>query len=178
VVLFAGFRSTAPPARTLTGATIGGNAATIHVAQVNNDGTTYVEGSIVSLAVPTGTTATIVATYSGSLAQVRAHVYTLTGQSSGTPVATNSNAVASGDPSTTANVTGPGAAVALWVGTSGSEAGVAFTGVSSEDHDAAVTVTNGRNAVAHENGLTTETPRTFSGSSTMTAETIVVATWN
>jgi hypothetical protein len=78
-----------------------------------------------------------------------------------------SNAVASGDPSTTANVTGPGAAVALWVGTSGSEAGVAFTGVSSEDHDAAVTVTNGRNAVAHENGLATETPRTFSGSSTL-----------
>lgn len=151
----------------------------MHITQVNDNGTTGLNAAIASLAVPAGATATIVATYSGTLALVDAHVYTMTGQSSATPVATNSNAVASGDPSTTANVTGTGAAVGLWVGTSGTNTNaVTFTGLATEDYDATVAVTNGRDAVAHENGLASETPRTISGNSAMTAETIVVATWN
>lgn len=177
VVLVTGYRTTLP-ARTLVSVTIDGVLATTHATVVNNGANCRPNLSISSLVIAAGTTATIVATYDNNLTQVTVSVYTITGLSSITPVATGSNAVAAGDPSTTANVTGPGVAVGLWVGSSGVQSGVTFTGLATEDSDNNVGVVTARAASAHDSNLSTEAPRTFSGTSTMTDETIIVATWN
>jgi len=177
VVLIGGWR--AGLARTLSSVTIGGNAATIHLQQTNTGGSAGPTLAIASLVVATGTTATIVATYSSGEAQATSHVYTITGLNSTTPVATNSAAVASGDPSTTVNVTGTGVAVALWSGTTNTTGPATFTGLSTKDYDAVVGGTAvARVASAHQGGLATETPRTISVTSANTIETIVAATWH
>jgi hypothetical protein len=129
--------------------------------------------------VTSGTSATIVATYNGAMVECTVHVYTLTGYNSATPTAINSNAVTSGDPSTTINITGSGSAVGLWVGSLVTSASPSWTGLDSVDDDSSVTgITNCKVSAAHSNGLATETPRTISVSSTMTNETLIAASWH
>ena len=178
VVCIADIRSTAQP-RTISSATIGGIAATIHAQIGNSSGTTGPVLGIISALVPTGTTADVVITRSGLTQTIVISVYTLTGYVSATPTGTNTVAVASGDPSTTINVTGPGVAIGIWCGSSGTTATTIWTGLSTKDYDAVVAaVTNTEASSAHQSGLSTETPRTISATSTMTAETIVTASWH
>ena len=167
-------------ARTLSSVTIGGNGATVHVSAVQNaSGSAGINCSISSLVVTSGTTATIVGNYSGAFTTGVLNVYTLTGYNSATPVATNSNVVASGDPSTTINITGVGAAVGLWCGSSGTVGSPTWTGLSTRDYDSAVTgVSNAEVSSASQSSLGTETPRTISATSGMTAEMIVAASWH
>ena len=179
IAALTGVRSTIT-ARTLSSVAIGGNAATTHISQVQNaSGSAGINCSISSLVVPSGTTATITAVYSGAFTECFLDVYTLTQYNSSTPTATNSNVVASGDPSTTINVTGTGVAIGMWCGSSGTSGSPTWTGLSTRNSDANVTgVSNVRASSAGQGGLSTETPRTISATSGMTAEMIVAASWH
>lgn len=79
--------------RTLSSVTIGGNAATLHANAASNIvASTTVIAAIAGLLVTSGTTATVVANFSGNMAICYCHVYTLTFDLSSTPTATKTKA--------------------------------------------------------------------------------------
>ena len=109
--------------RDLASATIGGNAATIHrqdVSAVNLS----IHSALISLAVPTGTTATIfIDIATGTALRCAVSVYSLYGLNSTTPVSTGGGNVQSGaSASGTLNINAGGIAIA------------AATGSADEDH--------------------------------------------
>ena len=64
---------------TLNSATIGGEAATIHVQRGHTGGSTGLGVAIVSAVVPTGTSGAVECTFSGAAADVSCGVYRMTG---------------------------------------------------------------------------------------------------
>lgn len=81
--------------RTISSATIGGIAATVTSAEVGNANRLGL--GIIYARVPTGTTATVAVTFSGSVSVYAYGIYRVTGLLSGTPIATASG---QGDPQT------------------------------------------------------------------------------
>lgn len=141
-------------ARTISSVTIGGNTATVAVTQASTSGTGTRIG-LYYLAVPAGTTADIVVTFSGAMASCRIAVFAMTGHTSGTPAATG----ADGSGSTTFNpncnvVTGD----VLICASLADGSGVAWTNATEQS-----------DGVTEENNLSTakytatssETPRTI-----------------
>lgn len=121
-------RSTPSGTRTLSTLTIGGSGASIITQRtVGNTAT-----AIAVLNVAAGTTATIVATWSGNIARAGFGSYSATNLQSTTAVATVS---ATGvDPNGTANVSAGGCTFAI-ANTEDNTAGTTWTGVT-EQHDA------------------------------------------
>jgi hypothetical protein len=84
-------------AATLTSATIGGVSATINTQVTSPIGTVQVTTAIFSAVITSGSTATIVANYSGGpFARFGIGIYQVTGYSSVTPVTTATNSATSG----------------------------------------------------------------------------------
>jgi hypothetical protein len=103
------------PSRTLTSVTIGGNAATIHVNQAASvAASSSFVAAIAGLTVAAGTTATVVANFSGNMTSCFCQVYRMVKQISTTPFATGGSASTTlvGSRSSTCNIPGRGAFLA------------------------------------------------------------------
>lgn len=92
--------------RTLTGVTIGGITADIHVNAAVSSGGSQI-AAIASANVPTGTTATIVLTFSGGMEGVAMSVICLTKLSSRTPYHTNKSEQSASGTSTSTTIDKP-----------------------------------------------------------------------
>lgn len=180
ILLLGGYRSITN-ARNLVSVTIDGVAATIHGQVVNNLGGAGPNLAIASLVLPSALTVadSIVATYDGPNTINSMTPYILTNFTNPNPTDIDSSAVASGDPAVAIDVADGGVVFALWVGSGGTPAAVTFSGAATEDVDTAATGLGGsvRFGAAHEAGLGGQSGRSISGSSTMTAETIIAASW-
>ncbi|TIL94670.1 MAG: hypothetical protein E5Y73_11220 [Mesorhizobium sp.] len=179
VIVAIAARRNAAGVRTVTGVTIGGNAATINV-QTNVTGVSSgITVAIASLVVAAGTDATVVVTYSAGLSQSFISVYTVTGLNSTT--ATNSaSATGNEAASSTLDITGPGIVVASFAGADGTLGDMTMVGVN-EDYDqtspASGTATFMRGGAGSVSGLSTQTNRTISVSSTANIEALAATSW-
>lgn len=119
--------------RTITSVTIGGVAATI-VGATNASST--IRNVFAYLAVPAGTTATIVVNSSASLQQCRINVYSITGLQSSAPIDAQVNNTATA--TTGLSLTAPeGAAVIAGFSASGGATATTWSWAgSAENHDA------------------------------------------
>jgi hypothetical protein len=154
--------------RTLTGLTIGGTAATIH-DQIQNVGMSL---AICSLVVAAGTTATIVATWSGALTERYFAVGTLTGYGSATPHQVSKAAA----DNLTLNIPAGGAALALAASKNGTIGAFTFSGLT-EGTDVLSSTAISRFGTAMDYGLGMQTARPVSATSTATNETMIAASW-
>lgn len=161
--------------RPISAVTIGGNAAAIH-RQDNSPVNLNTRSGIAGLAVPSGTTATIVVSVSGGTATGCAiSVYALYDLTSNTPFAVNGSGTQTGTSvSTTLNIPYRGIAIAAITSTS------AGTGVSVSGLTADVDVANGvdRQVIdASQQRMAAETARAISASGTSRAWAMSVASW-
>ena len=119
---------------TLDSATIGGEAATIHVQRGHSGGSTGLGAAIISAVVPTGASGVVDCTFSGATSNVSCGVYRLTGLSSGTPTDTDSDqsTVTTTDLSVTITVAADGIVIAGFTGSTNATSDVAWTGVTEQ----------------------------------------------
>jgi hypothetical protein len=180
VLLLAGFRSITT-ARNLMSVTVDGHAATIHDQEVNNHGGAGPNLAIASLVMPSALTGSdvISVVYDGPNTSAAMIPYVVTNYTSPSPTDIKKNAVPSGDPGVLLNVPDTGVAFALWVGSGGTPAAATFTGLSTEDYDTTGLALGGsiQVAAAHQTGLGADSSYDISATSTMTAETIIAASW-
>lgn len=121
--------------RTLSSATIGGVAATVHVQRGHSGGSTGLGAAIISALVPTGTTGAVVCTFSGGgTADVSCGVYRLTGLTSGTPTDTDSaeSQVTTTDITVTITMAAEGIVIAGYTGSTNATSVVTWTGVTEQ----------------------------------------------
>jgi hypothetical protein len=163
-------------ARTLSSATIGGVGATIHV----QTGAGNLDGSaLISAAVPTGTTATIVVTLTAGALNCGIAVWSLL-NATGSPSATASDNTTSADAlSVGVNVPANGSLFCICAMV-GSGAGRTFTWTNATERvDAPLEVSDVYSA-ASETGLGVETPRTITAtaSASVIGGSLCLMTWN
>lgn len=166
--------------RDVTGVTLDGNPCTVH-GQVKNQSTTDGPAhtlAIASIAVPAGVTADIEVTLSGGTADAWVSTHALYGLTSHTPFDLDTFA-GGGDPTLTINVPDDGALVAGYQGSHSSPPSNAVTWVgATEDFDEALALDTVQASGAHAAGLSAQTSRTVSATSSNDAnESIIVATW-
>lgn len=127
--------------RSLSSATIGGVAATIHVQRGHTGGVTGLGSAIISAAVPTGATGTVDLTFAGAITDCSIGVYRLTGMnSSPTDTGSDQTTVTTGTLSVTVTVPTAGIVIAAYTGSTNTVGtGVTF-GNATERYDAANTV--------------------------------------
>lgn len=161
------------PTSTISSATIGGVAATIHI-NVDNG---LLSSAIMSAVVASGTTAAVVITYGANITIPSLYVvgsYSIYGLASSTPVATASDVAVSGnDLSINLDVTGPSGAIVA-IGCINNCTSFSWSG-ATENYDGATL-----GSIAGIGGLATETPRaiTLTGSGTPGNENVLVgASW-
>lgn len=119
--------------RTVTGVTIGGVAATIDVQKTHiNANQTAV--AIARAVVPTGTTATVVITLSGTVARLGCALYRVTGAAMAVTSTGDAGGSAGGAISTAAMTTAAGGVLIAGYGHGVAVDGIAWTGVT-EDFD-------------------------------------------
>lgn len=152
--------------RTITSVTIGGNAATVH-EQIQSVG---LSAGVASLVVTTGTTATIVVTWSGALTDTRIVVYTITGLTSTTPHDTGD---AAGD-TMALDIPAGGVAIGIAGEKNGTLGDITWTGLTE---DTEVTSGSCRIGTASQTGMSLETARTISATSSATNEAVVAVSW-
>ncbi|RUU92814.1 hypothetical protein EOB59_05500 [Mesorhizobium sp. M7A.F.Ca.MR.176.00.0.0] len=174
-------RRAANSARTITGVTIGGNSAPILVQTNVVDGVSSgITVGIAALVVPSGTTATVVATFSGAGSQSAVSVYTIDGLASTTATDTAS-ATGNNASSSTLDVNANGVVIAGFAGAGGTLGDMTLVGVTENDDrdvfDAAGTLTHARFAAGSIANLASETNRTISVSSSANIEALAVASW-
>ena len=163
---------------TISSATIGGISATVH-AQVTTVATDAIGSAILSAAVPTGTTATIAITLSGSGGSIDVGVLAVTGLSSQTPHASATATTSAGACSNSVNVPEGGFVLAC-ANFNDELSGVTWVG-STERYDE--TNTDGvaeRVTGASEASLAVQTGRTVSATSANTGSNVgcmSVASW-
>jgi hypothetical protein len=123
--------------RTLTSATIGGQAATIHVQRGHSGGGTGLGIAIISAIVASGASGVINCTFSGSVNPVYCGVYRLTGLSSGTPTdtITDEHQVTTADCTGTITVAANGVVIAGYTGSTTASSPVSWTGVTEQYDD-------------------------------------------
>jgi hypothetical protein len=130
--------------RTLSSATIGGVAATIHVQRGHTGGSTGLGVAVISAAVPSGTSGGVECTFSGTgtgVSNVSCGVYRLTGLTSGTPTDTDSaqSSGSTADLSVTITVVNGGIVIAGFTGSTNASSPVLWTGVT-EQYDGEATI--------------------------------------
>lgn len=162
IVIVAVSSGGAATTRTLTGVTIGGNAATQVVNNAHDTGTSANVTAIFALQVDAGTTADIVATFSGNMNRCAISVYRLTGA---TGVAANDTASAGGTAdsdgiSDTINVPAGGGAVSVGV-MNGTGPTIDLTGLATADVEATIENANNAYASAHEEFATAQSGLTL-----------------
>ncbi len=136
----------------LSSATIGGIAATINIA-VSGDGGTNRMVAIFSAAVPTGTTATIALTMSGSTNRMHIEVYAVTGFSSvGDAQSSTPGAAGTADQTLTLTVTDGGGAIAARTINDSTTGTNAWSGVT-EDSDGITEIAAFIRSTASASGL-------------------------
>jgi hypothetical protein len=160
----------------LSSATIGGIAATIHISQ--GDG--FIESSaIISALVPTGTTADIVLTFSGTPYDVTANVYRQINETVSSPYATAFDLISdiNGILTTTIDIPANGmlyAVAAVYTGTTSSYTWVGA--IERNDINGGSGFTNASSA--SETGLGGQTGRTVTATCTQSGDgTLVAMSW-
>jgi hypothetical protein len=173
VVVVVGAISGTLGATTISGVTIGGNAATIHRQQNGLAGTINAIAAIAGLAVASGTTAAIAVTTPSQVTNVVAAVYALYDLTSNTPNTTGAGGIESTSVSCTANVLAGAVQIAVGVGNASETQ--SWSGATK---DSQATVLGATASWASGQGATAATPRTFtcSGSSSV-PRAICAATW-
>jgi hypothetical protein len=169
-----GVAGAAGAARTLSSATIGGVSATIHTNLSSAD-----HSSLISVLVPTGTTATIVLTFSGGMISAGIGVYRLINETVSTPHATATDTTLSaGVLSTTIDVPSNGALVAVCKGFAAISPPTYTWSGATERYDQTVESADSHSG-ASETGLGSETGRTVSATLTGLGPsgTLSVLTW-
>ncbi|TIX28936.1 hypothetical protein [Mesorhizobium sp.] len=181
VVAVVQVRRNANAVRTITGVTIGGNAASILVQTNVVDGVSSgITVGIASLVVASGTTATVVATFSGLGNNSAVSVYTIDGLLSNT--ATDTASATGNDASgSTLDVNANGLVIAGFAGAGGTLGDMTLTGVNENDDrdvlDVGTSLTHARFAAGSIGNLSSETNRTISVSSTANVEALAAASW-
>lgn len=158
-------------ARTLSSATIGGVAATIH-AQTTTGPTSAQNDTgvaIFSALVPTGTTATVAMTFSGSVTRSQLAIYSMLNPINTTPHATmTDNTMSSGVMSGTINIPTVGMLIAATTAAALSGMTNSWVG-ATENYDTAHPNAAGQCATgASGTGMTLESNRTVSSTTTST----------
>jgi len=176
VVVFCSIRRASVPARTISSVAINSTTATTVVSGSQN-GTRGVACGIYTLLVTSGTTATIDVTASGTYSDGVISVYTLTGLSSNTAFhsASNGNTTKSAL-SMSLNVPSAGIVIGGWGGCDGSNAGVTWTNIATEDVDSVVGGLNW--STASETGMSSQTGRSITVTPAGRATNFIVsASW-
>lgn len=161
----------------LTGATIGGVAATIHIQRGHSGGSTGLGVGIISALVPTGASGIVDCTFDGGVTAVACGVYRLSGLISGTPTDTDSDQsmVTTTDLTVTITVSANGIVIAGFTGSTLSVPGVVWTGVTEQYDGQATVVRSGgfASGLLAQNLVVTAdiTPKGNSGND------LVVASW-
>jgi hypothetical protein len=124
---------------TISSVTIGGNSAAI---AVQTSGTSTRVG-IAYLAVPSGTTATIVATYSGSVSRCFVNVYSVVGAQNGTPFDTDGPA-GGGTSSRSITIDAPIGGGVIAISTDGNADDTTWTNATEDNDD----ISNGFDGVS------------------------------
>jgi hypothetical protein len=155
-----------------TACTIGGNAADLVVV---SDGANREGSGIFSLVVATGTTATIVVTFSATVDRGRIEVYTITGYASSTAHDTDRVSATAASISLTLDVPENGVAIAGIFKATANQA-VAWTN-ADEDSDINVEGGSARMSTAHYNATTAVSGHNITASFTSDLHTAVVASW-
>jgi hypothetical protein len=165
--------------RTLSSVTIGGNNAAQHEFEKSTSVAIDMYTAIYGLTVTSGTTATIVVTWSGGMTGCHVAVFALDNLTSTTPHATNGNNTGAGTASsvsTTMNIPSNGVGIAI-AGAVNNNAAHTPTGLS-EDNDASVDG-NVRIHVMSDQSMSSETGRTITSTGTAnTSRAISVASWS
>lgn len=152
--------------RSFSSCTIAGVAANVAVSDTNNSSTDTAISAICYLNVTSGTTANIVVTLSGTTNDCFIAVYTITGLSSYTPVATTSYKSQTGTGGNkTLDVNQNGCVVMESSWRSNSTTAIAYTGMSSSDGNVYQQATNGRAHGAASNSKMTANASTTVGAS-------------
>lgn len=163
---------------TISSATIGGVAATIH-AQVTAVATDAIGSAILSAAVPTGTTATIAITLSGSGGSIDVGVLAVTGLSSQTPHASATATTSAGACSNSVNVPAGGFVLAC-ANFNDELSGVTWVGATERYDETNTDGVAERVTGASEASLAVQTGRTVSATSANTGSNVgcmSVASW-
>jgi hypothetical protein len=155
---------------TVTGVTIGGNAASVIVQRANSESTVSLWG----LVVPTGTTATVVVTTSASVGRVIIGSWANYDLISTTAQATN-NAIT--DPATLNLNTTTGGIIIAFAATFVNAATISWTGITSRFTLSAESVVTAFGA-SNDSLTATETPRSISGDVSSAVEFAAIsASW-
>ena len=160
-------------ARTLSSVTIGGITATIHVSGAYDPGE-HPRVHLVSAPVPTGTTGTIVVTYSGNMGDCAVNVYRMTGHRSATPFGTVTDTSFLGAPSGNLNIPDKGCALAGMVNINAATA-ITWAGLT-EDYDADST-DGERFSAAHDQHMHKDSALTVSATGGSASALIAAASW-
>lgn len=163
--------------RTLTGVTIGGSAATLHVNANIVSGANTAICAIAGLLVPSGTSANVVVTFSGNMNTCYLRTYALTGLLSTTPTAQKATTNASSGLSIS-DVINIAANGILIFGAQSSSTG-SYT-MSGALEDADQNTNNYPSAVASQDQLAAETNRAYSATLSATGSffAMAAAAWN
>lgn len=166
--------------QTINSVTIAGNTATSIINVNNTTGGNSNNAAIFALAVPTGTTATIVVTATGACLRGSIGVWSMIGKSIVTATDTKSVSTgSSGNPSVSLNTGSNGAMIAMTSDGGGSSTGVTWTGVI-ENYDQIVGGVGGNNnsgaSLNSNSGSPLSITATFSASSVDPA--LVSASWS
>lgn len=180
VIVVATSTKSISPYRPFTAVTIGGNAATIHASEVAGDGgisaNPSMSMSIASLAVPSGTTATITVSLTGNVDGACIAVYALYGLVSVTPYDTASNGGVGANPSTTIDVPAGGIVIAGYGGMGGTPGSASWTGLNAVDQNQAFPGAGPAwSSGATQSGLAAQTGRTISVTAAASGPELIVA---
>ena len=167
VVVVVGWVGTASTTNSISSATIGGVAATIHVQASDAAGGSRPGAGIISALVTTGPTATIAVNMtSANCTLMTIEVFRQVKETAGSPHATVSDIViASGVFSTTINIPATGTLVAGAIFGILIPVNISFVGVT-EDHETASLESTFRSAAGHATGLGLQAGRTVSATMT------------
>lgn len=166
------------PGRTLNTVTIGGSAATIHVNAHLDTGAAVVIVGIAGLLVTAGTTANIVATFSGNMNTCYCRTYTLQGLTSTTPTATKTTTNGAGATTVSDTIDIPANGILLFgVQTDASTGSYSVTGATL---DSTQNTNNLPSASASLDSLGVQVARPYSAtvSAATTATAMAAAAWN
>jgi hypothetical protein len=182
VVVATGTKDISPP-RAVTAVTIGGNAATIHHHTEEGDAGVSANPSmsiaIASLAVPSGSAATIAITLAGNVDGGCIAVYALYGLVSATPHATAADHTVSSNPSTSINVPAEGVVIAGYGGRGGSPGSAVWTGLNNVHQNESFPGPSSWSSSASQTLVSAQTGRSISVTAPATGpEVLIAASWS
>lgn len=173
VVIVCAQSVTGSATQSISGITIGGVSATL-IVQTNSTTSGFgIAAGCYGLLVTTGTTSTIIVTYTNSQLRGTIAVYNLNATSGVvTPFHSNSNTNTVSPVSTTLNTTAGGAALGFMISSNGT---TTWTGLSTKDVDSATAASTMQYSGAHSNSTSSATGASIQASSTASAPMIIVA---